>query len=113
MLIGFMRKEGSARFEAAIKTSNNLHQLRRSAAPYTKRKSSVPYIQPSTGLLSNLMKRLKLNDQLFQVFQCSDVSEIDAAWEISNQVDSTLGMEDTTRSAVRSKQAFTNHCCQV
>ena len=112
--VGLMREEGTAGFEEAIKSSNNLHQLRKSAAPY---KEEIKHIlQPPTDLLSDLMKRLNLNDQSFQVLQSADDNEIEAFWEVLNQVDSTLCREDTTKSAVNDKadlQAFMSHCCQV
>ena len=106
--VGLMREEGAASFEAAIKNSNNLHQLRKSAAPY---KEEIKHtLQPPSDLLSDLIKYLKLNDQSFQVFQSSDDNEIEAFWEILNQVHSTLCRKDTTKSAVKDKKDLQRFC---
>ena len=47
------------------------------------------------------------------VFESFDDSQIEAFWDILEQVDSTLTSEDNTQGAVKGKtdlQAFISHC---
>ena len=112
--VGIMRQEGSEAFEAAIKTSNNLNQLRKSASSFQEEVKSS--LQPPIQLLENVFTRLKLKDNYFQIFESSSEDEIEAFWEVLKLIDSALTKDDTTKHGIKDKenlQAFLSHCCQA
>ena len=97
-----MRGEGLAESEAAVKNSNNLGKLRKSASAYKEQVKET--LKFPTELLTDILKRLKLKNKYFQVFESCDENEMDAFWEIINQVDQSLSREDTTKKAVKDKK---------
>ena len=71
LCVGIMRQEGSKVVEAAIKTSDNLSQLRKSALNYKEDVESS--LLPPIELISNTLRRLKLKDVSFEIFEsCTD-----------------------------------------
>ena len=111
--VGIMRSKLSDDFEDAIKNCNNLKECRASLSLMPSRMDET--LAPTIALLHDLMKRLELKDQHFEVFDAATADEIECFLEILLLVDSSLRVEDTTQKAIKSKvqlKAFLDHCCE-
>ena len=111
--VGIMRSKLSDDFEDSIKNCNNLKECRASLSLMPSRMDET--LAPTIALLHDLMKRLELEGQYFEVFDAATADEIECFWEVLLLVDSLLRVEDTTQKAIKSKvqlKAFLDHCCE-
>ena len=111
--IGIMRSKVSDEFEEAIKNCNNLKECRSSLSSMRSKMDQT--LAPTIALLHDIMKRLELKGQAFEVFDAATDDEIESFWEILLVIESSLEVEDTTQRAIKDKEqlnAFFNHCCE-
>ena len=76
----------------------------------------IETLQPVIDLLKSIIHRLQLKGEKFDTYDAADDDEIEAFWEILEQIDETLTMSDTTKKAIKGKQdllRFIDHCCVV
>ena len=65
-------------------------------------------LAPQIELLHDIMKRLQLKGQPFEVYEAAMDNEISAFWEILLQIDSSLSEQDTTKHAIKNKSDLQN-----
>ena len=73
-------------------------------------------LAPTIELLHDIMKRLELKGQAFEVFDAATADEIESFWEILLLLESSLRPDDTTQRDVKDKErlkAFFSHCCEI
>lgn len=112
--VGIMRKEGSEKFERAIKYASNLKQLRE-ATVQTKEEVKESLSQP-VELLKIITERLELKGKPFKVFESATSDEIRDFWEAVKFIDPLLLPSNTSKKVLSSRpqlQAFMDHCCQL
>ena len=110
--VGMMRKEMTPQIEKALKNCNSLKQLR-SAGKTAEIKESL---QPAVDLLTDITKRLELKGKKFEVETACSNGEVEAFWEILQDIEPSLSLDDTTQDKIKDKQnlqAFFTHCCQI
>ena len=59
---------------------------------------------------------MQLKGEPFDTYNADNGDEIEAFWEILEQIDETLTMSDTTKNAIKDKKDllyFIDHCCQI
>ena len=89
-----MRKEMSSDAKKALKNCNSLKQIRSAGAEY-KNKVAESNKQP-IDLVSDIMQRLELKGNHFEIeTACSD-DELEAIWEILPQMEPSLSQDDTS-----------------
>ena len=111
--IGVMRSKGSDEFETSIHNCNSLKELR---TVRTSPSEVSQCLQSAIDLLNSILHRLELKGKAFDTYDAADDNEIQAFWEILQQVDETLTSSDTTKKAIKDKTAlmnFLNHCCRL
>ena len=112
--LGVMRKEMSAEAEKALKNCNSLKSIRSVGERFAEEVAES--IQAPVDLLSDVMKRLELNNKKFEVETACSGGEVECFWEILQTIESSLTFNDTTRDKIRDKtslQEFFSHCCQI
>ena len=111
--VGVMRSKGSDDFEASIHNCNSLKELRTAC---TSPRDLSQCLHPATDLLNSILHQLELEGKAFDTYDAADDNEIEAFWEVLQQVDETLTSSDTTKKAIKDKAALTeflNHCCRL
>ena len=113
--VGIMRREGGAQFEQAIKNVNNVNAICEAVGDrYIDEVTSS--VAPTVQLLNSITTRLELKGKPLSLFERADPNEMEAFWEILQQVDSSLERSDTSKSVLCSKpklKEFFEHCCQT
>ena len=104
----------SDEFEQKVQTCNSLKDLR---STYDSNREDVSKtLQPVIDLLENIIYRLQLKGEAFETYSAVSDDGIEALWEILKQIDETLTMSDTTKSANKDRSNllhFISHCCQI
>ena len=112
--VGLMRSKMSEDFELKIQNCNSLKDLRTACNSCPNDVSQS--LQPVIDLLKSIIHWLELKGEKFDTYNAADDNEIEAFWEILEQVDETLTMSDTTKKAIKDKSDllhFIDHCCQI
>lgn len=115
--VGMMRSKMSDEHEATISYRNNMSQLRQAAE---KKPDLIPAVLDSIApvkiLLTDVLQRLGLHGEKFQVFPAACADNMKELWSALECVDSTLKYGDKFRKAdLEDHKAlvdFMNHCCQ-
>ena len=100
-------------FESAMQNCNNLQQLRKAAE--SKRDKLSSSLKPIIDLLHDVITRLELKGESFEVYKAATKEEIEGFWSVLLLIDATLTRDDTTKQLVSKKPdicAFMKHCCQ-
>lgn len=109
--VGIMRKEMPAEAEKALKHCNSLKWIWSVGDSF---KTEVAQsVKATVDLLSDIMRKLKLNGKKFEVETACYDDEFESFWEILHQIESSLSPDDTTRDKIRdmaSLQEFISHC---
>lgn len=111
--VGLMREKMSDEFESSIINCNNMQQLRQ-ACSLTKDvvKSSL---KPPIALLKELMQRLELKGDVFEMYNAATEEEITEFWSTLLLIERTLTMQDTTKKRLKDRSemcAFIEHSCR-
>ena len=99
--VGLMRSKMSEDYEFKIQNCNSLKDLRTACNSWPNDVSQS--LQPVIDLLKTIIHRLELKGEKFETYDAADDIEIEAFWEVLEQVDETLAMSDTTKKAVKDK----------
>ena len=112
--VGLMRTRMSEEFEQKIQNCNSLKELR--TACNSCQEDVSKSLQSVVDLLKNIILWLQLKGEQFDTYDAVSDDEIEAFWEILEQIDETLTMSDTTKNAIKDKKdllSFTDHCCKI
>ena len=112
--IGLMRVKMSDDFELVVQNCNNLQQLRKAAENKTDELASS--LKPTIDLLHEVITRLELKGEPFEVYKAATKEEIEEFWSVLLLVDTTLTKVDTTKQQIAKKPdlcTFLKHCCQT
>ena len=72
-------------------------------------------LKPTIDLLHEVITRLELKGEPFEVYKAANIEEIEEFWSVLLLIDATLSIDDTTKQLVAKKPdlcAFLKHCCQ-
>jgi len=95
--VGLMRSKLSEDFELQIQNCNSLKDL--CAACDFCPKDVIETLQPVIDLLKSIIHWLQFKGEKFDTYDAADDDEIEAFWEILEQIDETLTMFNTTKKA--------------
>lgn len=112
--VGVMRSKLSDEFKQKIQNCNSLKELRTVCGD--SQSDVNKSLEPVIELLKNIIERLELKGEPFSTYDAADEDEIEAFWEILQQIDQSLAMSDTSKKAIKAKKdllRFISHCCQT
>ena len=92
---GVMRRKGGENFERCVATCNTLKDLRSKCNDF--KSDVIDTLEPAKELISNVIKRLQLKGEKFQIFHSATDSEINSFWEI---LLSNVTKQDTTKKSL-------------
>lgn len=112
--VGLMREKMSETFESSISNCNNLQQLRQACM------STQDVLQSSLKtpiqLLSDIMQRLELKGEVFEVYNAATEDEISEFWSTLLLIDKNITRQDTTKKHLKNIPdmcTFIGHCCTI
>ncbi len=111
--VGLMREKMSKEFEASISNCNNVKQLRQACV--STQDELQASLKPPISLLRDIMGRLELKGEAFEVYNAATEDEITEFWSTLLLIDKSLTMQDTTKKHMKDRKdmcAFINYCCQ-
>lgn len=111
--VGMMRQKMSEEFESSIINCNNIQQLRQACV------SNEDIFQSSLaapiGLLHEIMQRLELKGEVFEIYHAATEDEITEFWSTLLLIESKLTRQFTTAKHLKEIPdmcVFLEHCCQ-
>ena len=110
--VGVMRRKGGENFERCVATCNTLKDLRSKCNDF--KSNVIDTLEPAKELISNVIKRLQLKGEKFQIFHSATDSEINSFWEILLNIESNLTKQDTTKKSLDKLpllKQYIQHCC--
>src|ERR1043165_1839203 len=107
--IGLMRNKMDEDFETIINNCNSMDNIRNESKTYPSIIDKLhTSLQPTIGLMEDIIKRLELKEEPFSIFKAATDVEINELWDYIFNIDDSLTQEIRTKKQLKDQVRLIN-----